>query len=596
MTTHRSAAAATAFSRVCAAPPPFTSQPDGSTWSAPSTAMSNRGSAPMPAKDSTCNPRSRAAVSVATEVATQRRSRPRDARAGSRNATVEPVPSPTVMPFSTSRAAASAATRFSFPSGTAERLQLQPRNVRDPRDRDVCRGVTRRDLRVVRKLALEREDGRHALAPVLLRGREDAELVVHEDIVSRRIPALDVVEFFLLVAVHEHRVRGSGNARSRGLPGLEDGIAVGEDDDLAPGAQPRECLERAGIQTLGVRIFEEVVREREQRRILVRGRPPLLHGAEVVAIAEIDEATLLDLPVGDSRLLAVGGPKVPLEVVPDSVVVEQRVVDVDEEYEVGDAHEDILSQLRHDLGPIGPTRERYVRVGVGWVLVAAVSSVLVAGCGGSGSSQTVNGCHIEAGTSCSGANLSGADLSGADLSRADLTGANLDGTNLSDADLSEANLSNAHMQATNLSGADLTSANLTGATISDTDLEGATLCGTTRTDGTTDDSECPASTETTDTETTESTTTEAGAAEVTSFDVGDLKCGAATTAPVAVTWTTTNATAVEIAVDAFSPKGFGPSGTTTVVVPCDDESHTITITPQSDAGTGAPETKSVSAS
>jgi len=252
--------------------------------------------------------------------------------------------------------------------------------------------------------------------------------------------------------------------------------------------------------------------------------------------------------------------------------------------------------LRHDLGPIGPTRERYVRVGVGWVLVAAVSSVLVAGCGGSGSSQTVNGCHIEAGTSCSGANLSGADLSGADLSRADLTGANLDGTNLSDADLSEANLSNAHMQATNLSGADLTSANLTGATISDTDLEGATLCGTTRTDGTTDDSDCPASTETTDTETTESTTTEAGAAEVTSFDVGDLKCGAATTAPVAVTWTTTNATAVEIAVDAFSPKGFGPSGTTNVVVPCDDASHTITITPQSDAGAGAAESQDVSPS
>src|SRR5262245_29558118 len=256
MTTNRSAAAATAFSRVCAAPPPFTSQPDGSTWSAPSTAMSNRGSAPMPAKDSTCNPMSRAAVSVATEVATQRRSRPRDARAGSRNATVEPVPSPTVMPFSTSRAAASAATRFSFPSGTTERLQLQPRDVRDSRHRHVGRGVSGRDLRVVRELSLEREDGRHALAPVLLRGREDAEFVVHEDIVSRQIPALDVVELFFLVAVHEYGIRGTRNARSRGLPGLEDGIAVREDDDLTPSTQPRECVERAGIQTLGVRILE----------------------------------------------------------------------------------------------------------------------------------------------------------------------------------------------------------------------------------------------------------------------------------------------------------------------------------------------------
>src|SRR5262249_8654004 len=98
-----------------------------------------------------------------------------------------------------------------------------------------------------------------------------------------------------------------------------------------------------------------------------------------------------------------------------------------------------------------------------------------------------------------------------------------------------------------------------------------------------------------DTQTTESTTA-ASPAEVTSFDVGDLNCGAATTAPVTVTWATASATAVEITVDSFSPKGFGPSGTTDLVVPCDDESHTITITPQSDAGAGAAESKEVSPS
>jgi hypothetical protein len=102
-------------------------------------------------------------------------------------------------------------------------------------------------------------------------------------------------------------------------------------------------------------------------------------------------------------------------------------------------------------------------------------------------------------------------------------------------------------------------------------------------------------TTTTETTTTE-TTTEAAAAEVTSFELGDLNCGAATTAPVLVTWETANTTAVEIVVDSFSPAGFGPSGTTNVVVPCDDESHTITITPKSDAGTGEPESKDVSPS
>ena len=65
-------------------------------------------------------PSSLACSSVATEVATQRISfSPRSAIAGSRKATVEPVPSPTVIPSSTSSAAASAASFFSDRSGSA---------------------------------------------------------------------------------------------------------------------------------------------------------------------------------------------------------------------------------------------------------------------------------------------------------------------------------------------------------------------------------------------------------------------------------------------------------------------------------------------
>jgi len=241
-----------------------------------------------------------------------------------------------------------------------------------------------------------------------------------------------------------------------------------------------------------------------------------------------------------------------------------------------------------------------VRRTVLWVLATAIATVLLGGCGGSDGPETVNGCVIEPSTSCASADLSGADLSGADLSRATLSGANLEGTNLSDANLTEANLAGAQIVDTDLSGADLTSANLTDATITGANLEGATLCGTTRTDGTVDDTSCPASTDTTETtdttDTSETTTTETSPAEVTSFDVGDLQCGAATTAPVAVTWATENATAVEIAVDSFTPAGFGPSGSTNVVVPCDDASHTITITPRNDSGSGEPDSEDVSAS
>ena len=63
-----------------------------------------------------------------------------------------------------------------------------------------------------------------------------------------------------------------------------------------------------------------------------------------------------------------------------------------------------------------------------------------------------------------------------------------------------------------------------------------------------------------------------------------------------MTWATANATAVEIDVDGINPTGFGPSGTTDLVVPCDDAEHTITVTPQSDAGPGEPESENVSAS
>ena len=93
-----------------APPPPLTSQPSGEIWSAPSMVMSNRS---MLVTSSIRMPSSRAACSVRGDVAAQTMSRDRLASAGSRYATVEPVPSPTVMPFSTSSAAASAATCFS---------------------------------------------------------------------------------------------------------------------------------------------------------------------------------------------------------------------------------------------------------------------------------------------------------------------------------------------------------------------------------------------------------------------------------------------------------------------------------------------------
>ena len=66
----------------------------------------------------------------------------------------------------------------------------------------------------------------------------------------------------------------------------------------------------------------------------------------------------------------------------------------------------------------------------------------------------INGCTIEAGTSCVSADLSYADLSCADLSSALLTGADLYGADLSNADLSGVVLSDAFLNGADLSVTD----------------------------------------------------------------------------------------------------------------------------------------------
>ena len=96
-----------------------------------------------------------------------------------------------------------------------------------------------------------------------------------------------------------------------------------------------------------------VSREGEKPGIPAVRLPPLLDRAEVVAVAEVDEAALLDRPVRGAGVGPVHLLEMLLEVVPEAVVVEQGVVDVDEEGRARCAHRRILSQLRHDLGRSG---------------------------------------------------------------------------------------------------------------------------------------------------------------------------------------------------------------------------------------------------
>jgi hypothetical protein len=105
MTTKRWAAAARIFSRVCAAPPPLISQPVESIWSAPSIA---RSSLPAASSERTRSPFAAAARSLAGDAATKTASGRASASTSMSRLTVEPLPSPTTIPGSISRAASRA--------------------------------------------------------------------------------------------------------------------------------------------------------------------------------------------------------------------------------------------------------------------------------------------------------------------------------------------------------------------------------------------------------------------------------------------------------------------------------------------------------
>ena len=84
-----------------------------------------------------------------------------------------------------------------------ERGQVVREQVADALDRQVGRGMGGDRLRIVRVVALPREDRGDSAFPHALHGAQDAQLVVHQDIVVRGIPLLDVVELALLVDVDQ---------------------------------------------------------------------------------------------------------------------------------------------------------------------------------------------------------------------------------------------------------------------------------------------------------------------------------------------------------------------------------------------------------
>ena len=187
-------------------------------------------------------------------------------------------------------------------------------------------------------VALARKDGNEALAKRQLHRGQDALLVVDHHVAVRRVAALHGVEHLLLVDVDQHASPDSvPKARTLNLARLKDDIAVGQDDGLAEPVESREHVERPGIKTISERIVDQEGRQRQQPVSgVVVGLDigtVTLQGAQVVRVSQFVAQSLEDGPVAIRVRDAEFALEMLAQVGDDPVVVEKRVVNVEQEDE-----------------------------------------------------------------------------------------------------------------------------------------------------------------------------------------------------------------------------------------------------------------------
>lgn len=101
-------------------------------------------------------------------------------------------------------------------------------------------------------MPLSRKNGRQARSPDFFHRVQDAKLVVYQNVMPSRVAILDVVQLPLLMDVDQDTAfDGLVQPGALDLPGLEDDIAVGQDDRLPPGLDPCDHVQRAREQAIG---------------------------------------------------------------------------------------------------------------------------------------------------------------------------------------------------------------------------------------------------------------------------------------------------------------------------------------------------------
>ena len=129
---------------------------------------------------------------------------------------------------------------------------------------------------------------------------------------------------------------------------LENDVAVRENDRRTPLLDVLNHLERIGKKTLGERIVDEKIRHTQQMRGARMFSPIPLQSAEVIRIAQFGPQLLENPPIFLRSLRADFAGEVALQICCHSVVIQQRVVYVEQE---DDASRRIIAFVHFSVGP-----------------------------------------------------------------------------------------------------------------------------------------------------------------------------------------------------------------------------------------------------
>src|SRR3989440_10008685 len=192
-------------------------------------------------------------------------------------------------------------------------------------------------------MPLARKDGGQALAPHLLHGGEYAQLVIDAAVVGSGNAPLDGLQHLLLVQVNEnapvHRVPQAGALH---LARLEAHVAVGEDDRGSEARTARQRSQRARVEPVRKRVVDQEERYPQQLRIVEVLEAIALQRAQIVGVPELRAQLLENRPVAVAAGAAELALQVGTEIGLHGVVVEQRIVHVEQEH-------DLRRALRHGL-------------------------------------------------------------------------------------------------------------------------------------------------------------------------------------------------------------------------------------------------------